>query len=607
MNKNILFFFLIIFVFASCKPEKKKIKRPKRNEIIIEKAEISFAENDFISNKTLKNLFDNDTSTVLETPKQTAPNEYFEFYFSKKEYIESVKLQIVNKTNFLKIKTISIYSGNEKLGTFRADKRIYLRKECKKLRFRIDKIERIKTLNFDDEKYNAKQIGFIEKNKSIAISEMELFGKKGIKQKVILPIYIKGNVFIDKNKPQKENWKLKKDKLIIALENQLPIDKIHIISKKGTKTKIEFSTNTDKIIIENNIQIQEFEKPLIGKTFYLKTFGNELIEIEKINLYTGNRKINFIYNKDKPLKNIYIESKIVKNILGKYLSNYIDKSDSMYVKTELFSIVLHQNSNFCFYKRYLHKKEREISAKGKWKIISQNKEKVIISLKGKYNRYEGENKIHDFVKFNDTLKINKDEIKSNFLFKNMRLKPYSGSFVNVKNISDKIVTDIRYATKNNFTKVKLYDCSTCLLRYEVLLDLLKAEKEFEKLGLYIKIFDAYRPLSVQKKMWKKFPNPIYVANPYKKGSIHNRGSAVDLTLIDKNGKELDMGTVFDFFGREAHRDYKNLPKEVLENRSVLRKIMENSNFRSIISEWWHFSHKKAYFYPVSDIKIPCKD
>jgi len=93
-------------------------------------------------------------------------------------------------------------------------------------------------------------------------------------------------------------------------------------------------------------------------------------------------------------------------------------------------------------------------------------------------------------------------------------------------------------------------------------------------------------------MWEIVSNPNYVADP-KKGSIHNRGGAVDISLADSDGKELDMGTPFDFFGPEASHDFENLSEEVKENRKILRKIMTRSGFRIFESEWWHYNLKNC--------------
>jgi D-alanyl-D-alanine dipeptidase len=105
-------------------------------------------------------------------------------------------------------------------------------------------------------------------------------------------------------------------------------------------------------------------------------------------------------------------------------------------------------------------------------------------------------------------------------------------------------------------------------------------------------------------MWAIVSNPIYVANP-SKGSIHNRGGAVDISLVDKNGVELNMGTSFDYFGIEASHNNKNFSKEVLNNRKLLKKVMVQNNFQSFDSEWWHYNMKNAKLDSISNFKWKC--
>jgi len=172
---------------------------------------------------------------------------------------------------------------------------------------------------------------------------------------------------------------------------------------------------------------------------------------------------------------------------------------------------------------------------------------------------------------------------------------------------DRFVYDIRYATANNFMETVLYDCQRCLLRPEVAEALKKAGSFFLEKGYRIKIFDCYRPYSVQKAMWEKVPNAAYVANPYDKGSVHNRGAAIDLTLVKVDGSAVDMGTDYDYFGKEAHVDNKGLPEEVLTNRSMLIAGMKLYGFSVIRTEWWHYSFKQNYRYEILDEPLPCKD
>lgn len=179
------------------------------------------------------------------------------------------------------------------------------------------------------------------------------------------------------------------------------------------------------------------------------------------------------------------------------------------------------------------------------------------------------------------------------------------TFVNLKDYSTDFVYDMKYATEDNFLKAKVYDCAECYLRLKTVKALIAANQEFMKKGYRIKLFDCYRPLDIQKKMWKIIPNPIYVADPAK-GSIHNRGGAVDITLVNKRGRELDMGTTFDFFGTEASHDYDNFHPKVIDNRLLLKTIMTQNGFSFFDSEWWHYNLKTALKDKVSNEKWDCK-
>lgn len=178
------------------------------------------------------------------------------------------------------------------------------------------------------------------------------------------------------------------------------------------------------------------------------------------------------------------------------------------------------------------------------------------------------------------------------------------AFVNLKNYSSDFVYDMKYATSDNFLKTKVYDCGECFLRLKTVKALIEANNSFIKLGFKIKLYDCYRPLDVQKKMWVIVSNPKYVANPAK-GSIHNKGGAVDISLVDLSGIEIEMGTKFDYFGEEASHNYLKLSDKILKNRKLLKSIMINFKFNSLDSEWWHYNLQSTLNDKVSNKKWKC--
>ncbi|MEM0991725.1 MAG: M15 family metallopeptidase [Bacteroidota bacterium] len=172
-------------------------------------------------------------------------------------------------------------------------------------------------------------------------------------------------------------------------------------------------------------------------------------------------------------------------------------------------------------------------------------------------------------------------------------------------ISDaSIVMDLRYATTNNFVESKMYDCGRCFLRPAVAKAIVAAHQKLQQDSLGLKMFDCYRPRPIQWKLWEKVPDPRYVADP-RKGSMHNRGGAVDLTIVDAQGQELDMGTDFDFFGPKAYQAFTDLPQTVLDNRQLLRSTMLEFGFQPIKTEWWHYSYA-AKTYALSDMLWNCE-
>ena len=167
--------------------------------------------------------------------------------------------------------------------------------------------------------------------------------------------------------------------------------------------------------------------------------------------------------------------------------------------------------------------------------------------------------------------------------------------------------EVKYATEDNFLKEAVYDCVQCLLLPEIARAVANANQEFCELGYKIKFYDCYRPLSVQKKMWAIYPRPGYVGNPYKSGSIHNRGAAIDMTIVTLDDKPLDMGSDYDHFGKEAHIDHPH-NDSVQANRKILWDVMKTHGFSPIRTEWWHFDYQaKNYGLKVLDINFDCSE
>jgi len=165
--------------------------------------------------------------------------------------------------------------------------------------------------------------------------------------------------------------------------------------------------------------------------------------------------------------------------------------------------------------------------------------------------------------------------------------------------------ELRYASKNNFTGQRLYpkNTHTTYLRRKPAMALAKVAEELRGKGLGIKIWDAYRPYRTTVRFWELIHDERFVANP-SKGSGHNRGTSVDLTLVDlKSGKELEMPTPFDDFSPAAFHGALNIDDFRIKNRALLKSTMEKYGFVPLETEWWHYSWQGASAYDVLDLSF----
>jgi D-alanyl-D-alanine dipeptidase len=171
-------------------------------------------------------------------------------------------------------------------------------------------------------------------------------------------------------------------------------------------------------------------------------------------------------------------------------------------------------------------------------------------------------------------------------------------FVEVQTMIPDAVIDIRYATKDNFTGDVLYPKAVCKLRRAVAARLAKAAAVLRKHDRRLLIWDCYRPLSIQKILWERVPDPRYVADP-KQGSRHNRGAAVDVALVDKAGEAVVLPTKFDEFTKAAHRKNALAGKAGVEAKR-LSAAMISAGFAPMPTEWWHFDAPESARYAISD-------
>ncbi|MGF6907490.1 M15 family metallopeptidase [Fusobacterium sp. PH5-44] len=169
--------------------------------------------------------------------------------------------------------------------------------------------------------------------------------------------------------------------------------------------------------------------------------------------------------------------------------------------------------------------------------------------------------------------------------------------VNVKDYIPNIYIDLKYATKDNFTGEKIYDFYDAYLRYGTVKKLMTVQKELNKLGYSLKIWDAYRPVEAQFKLWDAVGHDSrFVVNPTKYYSPHSLGNTVDITMVTIDGQEIEMPTEFDTFNEKADRNYNDLSPIQRKNALILENAMKNVGFQGYRREWWHY--KDSVKYPV---------
>lgn len=173
--------------------------------------------------------------------------------------------------------------------------------------------------------------------------------------------------------------------------------------------------------------------------------------------------------------------------------------------------------------------------------------------------------------------------------------------VDVRAIYPPLLQEIRYATTYNFTGYKLYPFPAAFVHEDLIAPLQKVQEELATEGLGLKIYDGYRPLSVQAKMWEIFPDERFVSDPNKSKGRHTRGVAVDITLVDRFGNELKMPTPYDDFTKKAHRFSNTWSEEERRNSSKLQAVMTKNGFVPFPFEWWHYDFREWEKYPPLNI------
>lgn len=183
------------------------------------------------------------------------------------------------------------------------------------------------------------------------------------------------------------------------------------------------------------------------------------------------------------------------------------------------------------------------------------------------------------------------------------VEPEDGDFVRVLDYLPMARQQLMYATEDNFTGAVIYDFSDAYLRYGTVKKLMEAQKDLQRLGYTLVIWDAYRPVYAQQKLYDAYPDPNFVSPPGTGNQNHCRGRAVDVTIADiLTGELLEMPTGFDDFSAKADRDYSDVSPLAACNAQILTDAMERNGFKGYSGEWWHFNDTDEY--PIEEVFDP---
>ncbi len=376
-------------------------------------------------------------------------------------------------------------------------------------------------------------------------------------------------------------------------------DKIQL-NKKVSSIRVIYS-KTDEEIAVRGWDNKYYYTLLRDTSTYTNSNKTVILEMADTNV-VFRKPLVFRQPKNKSIKNLkYLDfvnkgSRLI--LQNKSNNSLIDQTACFYEDNHFFIDFIKVNNN--------RKIEHHYFLCGNWYFANRKGKLTEINLNGKFEGRLSKNDDYQVFNYNKSVFIDSlNIIRSDDFLDNLMVDLPDWVMVRVADFKADFVIDLPYASNNNFTRKKLYDCNECYLRYATVKDLLKAQRSFNKLGFRLKMLDCYRPYHIQRKLFEAFPVPGYVASPIG-GSVHNKGSAVDLTLVDANGEELNMGTKFDDLSRKSNHSYKRFPDTVLNNRRLLLRVMKANNFNPIRTEWWHYNHGYAKRYKKIDDAFPCR-
>jgi len=200
----------------------------------------------------------------------------------------------------------------------------------------------------------------------------------------------------------------------------------------------------------------------------------------------------------------------------------------------------------------------------------------------------------DTEELREDTEVNNQDVTENQSTETVVVAPSDDDLVLILDYIPDMVIDLKYATTDNFTGQVIYENDAAYLRYGTVKKLMQVQEELKALGYKLVLWDGYRPVEAQFKLWEICPDSTYVANPNKGFSKHSRGNTVDITLVTLDGQPVEMPTGFDDFTRKADRDYSDVSEAAAKNSQMLEDIMIKVGFKGYSGEWWHYSDVTEY-------------
>ncbi len=630
------------------------VETPSSYQIQVEAVYASATRSPY-SQYGFEKAFDGDVSTAWETPMGTGSQEGIMLAFPEKVFIGEIKVFVDNpKENALRM-IACFLDGGAPVNLYVENGKVAVGKEVKTLFLKMDDIKTLASSSIPMEDVLGSQENF-DPNSNVVLAEVELTNRQGQAYELIFPKVVEGEVSASSVLEPEDVYSPNRlfdnrrefayaegakgngigESLKFVFKNKQTIRKLklwngyqrsqeHFKANARVKSFLFGPTGGEmqRYSVADQFEPVEVElgSPLSATSFDFKV--EEVFEGEKYQDLVIS-ELSFINDEGVFKLPVHDEELVAKNrkqfengLLGKLLGKpLVNKAqDEIGDYFEETSIVLRPNNTFVYYAKELTygegKTERmNVVADGSWTVLKETEQEVVVKVFGKLVRlnelselYKGTSSNKAVQIFKDELTITKNELRGKQFLKRI-VYGLSGRGLERLGYFTPIHLDVKYATKDNFLGEAVYPCASCVVRMEVKDGLKIAMDALKEKGYAIKFFDCYRPLSVQRAMWKINSDPRYVANPAGKASSHNRGGAVDITLVNaRTGVELYMGTPFDHFGEEAHHSYANLSDEVKANRKLLRTAMEEAGFKALETEWWHYSYVGSEDWEPLDISV----